>query len=720
MFVGYTSEDMPKKKNSQNQTDDQAAGANGYHAHRDAMAAVSRERSAEGRDIGLIPAPVDLARRESCRESLRLFCETYLAARFGKAWSPDHLRVIEKLEAAVLLGGLFALAMPRGSGKTTLAEAAALWAIAYGHRRFVVLIGATDDAATEMLDSLKIVVETAEEFGADFPEVCFPVRALEGIHNRAGGQTAGGVRTRIRWTSDEIAFPTVPGAASSGAVIRVAGITGRIRGMKAATATGETIRPDFAIADDPQTDASAASLVEIDKRERRLRGAVKGLAGPGKSIAMVVPCTVICPRDLSDRILDRDRHPQFQGERMRMLYAWPTNLELWERYAELRRDSLRNDRRGEEATEFYLAHRAEMDAGAHVAWPERYDPDAGEVSGLQAAMNLWTDNPAEFAAEYQNDPEPPGGAGSQKELRPAILAARLSGVPRRAIPREATRLTAFVDCGGELLWYAVCAWDSSFGGSVVDYGTWPRQARAVFSASDPRPGLSGLYPGLGEEQRLFAGLRDLTAEVLSRTYARDQVAEELRVERCLIDAGWQSQTVHQFVRSSPFGGLIYPSKGIGRTTTARGVSEWKARPGERVGHHWRLTLSDTGRGRLVQFDPDAWKSFLYDRFTTPDGGRGRLLFFGAEARAHELLAEHCCAEYAEAVTIRGQTFDKWQVKPHRPDNHWLDCLVGCAVAASVAGAVFSPTEAPMPAKKKRLTLEEKYARARGLEGGTTP
>ena len=35
--------------------------------------------------------------------------------------------MIRKIEAAVLHGGLFALAMPRGNGKTTICERAMLW-----------------------------------------------------------------------------------------------------------------------------------------------------------------------------------------------------------------------------------------------------------------------------------------------------------------------------------------------------------------------------------------------------------------------------------------------------------------------------------------------------------------------------------------------------------------------------------------------------------------
>jgi hypothetical protein len=46
------------------------------------------------------------------------------------------------------------------------------------------------------------------------------------------------------------------------------------------------------------------------------------------------------------------------------------------------------------------------------------------------------------------------------------------------------------------------------------------------------------------------------------------------------------------------------------------------------------------------------------------------------------------------VTIRGQTFDKWTVRPSNPDNHLFDVLVLAAVAASVAGVRWEPGLAP--------------------------
>jgi type II secretory pathway predicted ATPase ExeA len=64
-----------------------------------------------------------------------LFCETYFAAAFHRAWSDDHLRVIGRIEKAVRDGSLFALAMSRGSGKTTLARRSSLWTFTSTRRR---------------------------------------------------------------------------------------------------------------------------------------------------------------------------------------------------------------------------------------------------------------------------------------------------------------------------------------------------------------------------------------------------------------------------------------------------------------------------------------------------------------------------------------------------------------------------------------------------------
>ena len=48
--------------------------------------------------------------------------------------------------------------------------------------------------------------------------------------------------------------------------------------------------------------------------------------------------------------------------------------------------------------------------------------------------------------------------------------------------------------------------------------------------------------------------------------------------------------------------------------------------------------------------------------------------------AHRLLAE-----YRVRTQGRGRTVDEWKPRPERSDNHFLDCLVGAAVAGSMCG-----------------------------------
>ena len=86
----------------------------------------------------------------------------------------------------------------------------------------------------------------------------------------------------------------------------------------------------------PQTRESAGSIEQNRKRIAILAGDILGLAGPGQKISGIMPCTIIRPGDMADQILDRQKHPEWNGEKAKMLYSEPTNTKLWEEYAEIR------------------------------------------------------------------------------------------------------------------------------------------------------------------------------------------------------------------------------------------------------------------------------------------------------------------------------------------------------------------------------------------------
>ena len=676
----------------------------GYEAHRQAAAQRQADLSQQGRDIGDLPEVENPDRKEACRHDFRLFCETYFPEVYQLQWSEDHLRAIAKIQQAVLKGGLFALAMSRGSGKSSLTETAAIWSMLYGHREFVVLIGASESAALEMLDSIKTELEVNEHLAADFPEVTYPIACLDGIANRCAGQLYKGERTRITWTANEIVLPTIAGANSSGVLVRVAGITGRIRGMKYKKPDGRTIRPEFVVIDDPQTSESAGSVEQTRKRVRVLAGDILGLAGPGKKISGIMPCTVIRPGDMAEQILDKSKHPEWNGERCKMLYQLPRNEELWNRYADLRADELRERGTFAAATEFYREHQAEMDAGAKVSWPARYNYD--EISAVQHAMNLKLTDEGAFWAEYQNEPLPED-LGSDEQLTVDGIVNKLNGHGLGGIPTSATHITMFIDVQKTMLFYVVCAWDDDFTGYVIDYGGWPEQRRRYFYLSDANPTLQMKFPRSGLEGCLYGGPKALTEDYLSREYTRDDGAA-MKIERCLIDANWGQSTevVYQFCREAQFANVILPSHGKYIGASSKPMSEFKKSVGDRVGHNWRMpNIRGKRVVRHVIYDTNYWKSFVASRLLTSMGDRGCLSLWGREAERHMLFAEHVTAEYRVKTEGRGRRVDEWKMRPEAHDNHWLDGLVGCAVAASMSGCVLAGTDKDTRSNKPRVKVK---------------
>ena len=556
-----------------------------------------------------------------------------------------------------------------------------------------------------MLDSIKMELDGNDVLEGDFPEVCYPIRCLDGIANRCSGQLYKGERTHIGWTANEIVLPTIPDSKSNAAIIKVAGITGRIRGMKFKRADGKTVRPSLVVLDDPQTDESARSLSQCATRERVLAGAVLGLAGPGQKISGIMPCTVIRPGDMADHILDGEKHPEWNGERTKMIYEFPENEKLWEQYADLRAESLRNDQGIQAATDFYIEHREAMDAGALVAWPVRFNHD--EASAIQHAMNLKLQNEAAFWSEYQNEPLPED-LGDENTLGADEIAKKTNGMKRGEVAIGCNHLTMFIDVQQKLLFYVVVAWEDDFTGHVIDYGAYPDQKRMFFTLRDARRTLAMQARGAGLEGSIYAGLEKLTDDFLAREWRRDDGAY-VKIGRCLVDANWGSSTdvVYQFCRQSNHAALLFPSHGRFVGASSIPFSEYKRKRGDRVGHNWRIPNVAGKRAiRHVVYDTNYWKSFIHTRLVVPMGDKGCLSLFGQKADTHSLFAEHLTAEYRVRTEGRGRTVDEWKMRPAQFDNHWFDCLVGSAVAGSIQGVVLPGTDAVAGAKRDRVKLSD--------------
>jgi hypothetical protein len=440
------------------------------------------------------------------------------------------------------------------------------------------------------------------------------------------------------------------------------------------------LRPDLALIDDPQTRESAWSDLQCRQREAILSGDVLGMAGPGRDMAAILCCTVIRPGDMADNILDRKKHPDWQGERTKMLYAFPKRMDLWEKYGQIRADSLAADGDGSEATEFYRQHRQEMDEGALVAWPDRFD--ANEISGLQHAMNWRLRDERAFLAECQNEPAQEN-QNLINRLTAAEICAKINGRKEGEIPAACSHVTGMIDLHDRLLYWLVSAWTPTFDGYLIAYGTWPEQPVQYFTLNNSPRCLADLYPKRGKEGAILAGLIELLKRLLAERFPRDD-GTEAQVERLLIDTGYVPNVVANAIRvvNSP---VAMASRGFSIKADGKPFSEYNPEAGAEIGHHWRIAPAPATRLRTLTIDTNYWKSFVNDRLAVPFGDAGCFSLYGTNPRRHQLLADHWLSETPERTFGRGRWVDVWKQRPERPDNHWWDTGVGCAAAASMLG-----------------------------------
>jgi len=559
-----------------------------------------------------------------------------------------------------------------------------------------------------MLKDIKSELRTNDLLVADFPEVCQPVRHLQNSPLRARGQHVNGTPTNIEWSKDEIVFPNIVGSVCRESRITALGIEAAIRGQQAATSFGENMRPDFVLVDDPQTKSSARSESETNFRLEVIMGDVLGLGGPGNTIAGLLPCTIIQKGDLADFVTDPKQAPEWRGERTKMVYSFPKNEAKWEDYFRTRENELEAGGDGSETTKYYLSERAAFDEGAEVAWQERHP---GFASAIEYAMYLRYRKPEMFFAEYQNEPVDTKPTDANF-LDAQAIVHKQHGYERGIVPPQATTLTAFIDVQDDVLFWLVAAWDPGFSGWVLDYGAFPDQHVTYFTLANIRNTLTGAFPHIGKEGRIFKGLGQLVTHLEGRTFVTHGDQYRHKISRIFIDSGDNTSTIYDFCLQH--GGIVLPSRGRGVKAGNTPFSEFRPKPGERHGDNWLIGPVASNRSiRLVQFDANAWKTFVQTRFATSLGDPGALSLFKASTFDHRLIADHITCEAATKTEGHGRTLYEWS-NPSRGDNHWFDCLVGAAVAASFEGVSLGQLAVKKPAKPLKLSeLQQSRRRAYG-------
>lgn len=647
------------------------------------------ERQSE-RDIP-IPRPKDPARRAQLLEDSYDFLSTCFPRVFSQPFTPSRREMGDAIVHAGRHGGDIAVAGPRGDGKTRLALFKALWLILRRELRFPIMISKSGGRAARELKNLKEAIRDSDQLAAYFPEIVVPIRAIGGWASRARQQTVGGEFTHLEWGSDCVVLPTIATAtlrkqgwpkgvesAAAGQVLASLGIEGPIRGYNV-----RNERPDLAILDDIDDRESAESESLTDDRVHIIEEDVGGLAGPDRSIARVMLCTLINRTCIAAIYTDREKRPSWRGLRIKLLERMPTS-DLADEYIARRQQRTDEDPDAREAHRFYVTNQEEIEADAVTTNPYRFDsrPHAdglpAEVSAVQACLNLIADRGREFFdTEYNNSPPELQGP-VESGLTAERIQRQLSGFERCKVPPDVVMVTAGVDVGKYYVHWVVVGWTADASGYILAY-----DSSATSGAS------YGTDEGL--DLAIHRGVLGVVEQL--RGLELDGAGDAGRVALTLVDSSYRTDAVYAACAEARLG--VMPVMGVGKSEDGAAKTSFnpvtKITPDKRPGDRWFLTK--VGKDFwLVMADSDRWKSWVADRWMTAADKPGRLSLYGkpgedgklsTDAKAHRQFADSASAEVECEEMIRNKLVRHW--KRIRKDNHYGDCLYYAAVAANIKG-----------------------------------
>ncbi len=291
-------------------------------------------------------------------EPLGDWAAEFLPHYFHRPASRMHRWLDERL-AQMDPGARLAIVAPRNSAKSTwLSFAFPLRQALLGRERYILLVAETGDQARRYLRSIKQELESNHALRQAYPE------------SAGAGGTWNVHRATLR----------------NGVELEAIGTGSSIRGRKNAES-----RPTLVIVDDPQGRKHIASAL---LRRHQWTWFTQDLLNVGSPrTKYLVAGTALHREALVDRLLVQ---PGWEAKRFRAIERWPVAETLWHRWEELYTDRQRPQGR-RRAWQFYCDHRAEMEAGAELLWPDH--------ENLYFLMKLRVDiGRTAFESEKQGNP----------------------------------------------------------------------------------------------------------------------------------------------------------------------------------------------------------------------------------------------------------------------------------------------------------------------------
>lgn len=660
-----------------------ASERSGYVSRRDQQNIRQKQQSSESARIE-IPPCVDPVRRAEALADPVWFLLTYFGNRYTLSFGDHHKMIIDSVVSRARNGGRQAIAAPRGCGKSELVKGLLVYLVLSGLIRFPLAVAATSTLAGRIFKDFRTKFASNQLLYEDFPEVCHPVRCLEGAPQRAARQHIDGRLTNIVWTAgDYVRLPDVPDSPYGGVKMSYFGLDSAFRGVNI-----DGDRPDFILIDDPETRESAASDDQIETREETLDKDIAGLNGQESSMAIIAITTVQNAKCLSFRLTDRKIKPAHNGVRFGMIRTWPERMDLWEEYIAMRRANQEaGDEHGRGAVEHYLKNRAAMDAGVQMLVDYFVEVEIDGVqmvhSAIQQAFNKIADTSlSAFKSEYQNDPDPdeqPDTIG----LTAGKVASRISGLLQGEKHPDTEFVTVGLDIGKYYSHWTKIAWHGNAIGHVIDYGVM--ETPGMMTADSKQAVIAALLPAL-LQWRI-----DITADGVP--------------DFCLVDSGDYTDAVYEFVRQ--VGGTPFAAaKGwaSGRLHMPKDRTSDKI-PFQSCYAH-RLP---TERIWLYNVDTEHWKQWVHERFSTatvddqqmPNSGTLSLFAAPNDRRKHLSFSQHIVAEERRDIFVPGKGLKReWKVINR--NNHYLDSTALACAAAGCLGVRVVPRVSAQVMNQKQI------------------
>jgi hypothetical protein len=636
---------------------------------------------------------IDWDRRNKARGSLCAFIETYLVGSlFTFPPVGKMCEALSEMVASLTSARPYNIELPRGSGKTTAAEAMCLYLLSYGLRKFLVVISNNQRAAGNILNDLyHIISDGSTAYANDFPEISLPFTIANGSFRRR--QTINGKLVEISKNATNLQFPCIldedgKPLPTSGSVVTCRGMTSGVRGLKVGS-----LRPDLAILDDLQDSEIARSAEQVEKVLDFIKKDVINLSS-GKKLAVLMTSTPICSDDLCSKI---EADPSWRTTKFRAVLKWPRDIVkngdngLWGKYFQLYDAENMSNAAHSGSLSFYRERRKEMDAGAEL-FCDRFNEEDGQISGLQALLEKrHLIGKAAFASEMQMSP---ARESFTLDITPSDVAKVIGSFPRAAIP-EGYRLTV-----------AACDLNVSHAITLVTKSYKPDMSSVVivhrvFPTSIPTTLSDADY-----SNRVTSAL-DAVAHYLSSL--------DIHIDALGIDAGGRNWDVvcswsrickekHGFPACAMAGRASHKFNAFSRSRL-RDAQNRTVLCGDPAEH------ARAGSGqKYLFFDSDYYREKVQRALLTPLGGLGGCQLYNADPSEHVEYANQVCNERIRHVRHLSDGRDEYEWISKEPHDY-LDASAMCdAIAGSYGLSGLSTTAHESTSKK--MAARRRFVRRR--------